>query len=40
VLGRDKRDPVVAAVAARIAAEFAGGRTADVTPAEVRALAG
>src|SRR6476620_8838375 len=40
VLGRDKRDPVVAAVAARIAAEFAGGRTSDVTPAEVRALAG
>jgi citrate (Re)-synthase len=40
VLGRDKRDPVVAAVAATIAAEFAGGRTADVTPAEVRALAG
>ena len=40
VLGRDKRDPVVAAVAARIAAEFAEGRTADVTPAEVRELAG
>ena len=31
VLGRDKRDPVVEAVATRIAAEFAGGRTA-VTP--------
>ena len=40
VLRRDKRDPVVAAVAARIAAEFAEGRTAEVTPAEVRALAG
>jgi isopropylmalate/homocitrate/citramalate synthase len=40
VLGRDKRDPVVADVAARIATEFAEGRTADVTPAEVRALAG
>jgi citrate (Re)-synthase len=39
VLGRDKRDPVVDAVAATIAAEFAGGRTADVTPAEVRELA-
>ncbi|HEY3765177.1 MAG TPA: hypothetical protein VGL44_08460 [Gaiellales bacterium] len=40
VLRRDKRDPLVAAVAARIAAEFAEGRTADVTPAEVRELAG
>jgi hypothetical protein len=27
-------------VAARIAAEFAEGRTADVAPAEVRQLAG
>ncbi len=40
VLGRDKRDPVVAAVAERIAEEYAGGRTTDVTPAEVRELAG
>jgi len=40
VLGRDKRDPLVVAVAGRIAAEYAAGRTADVTPAEVRRLAG
>ena len=39
VLGRDKRDPVVEAVAARIAAAYAGGRTTDVSPAEVRELA-
>jgi citrate (Re)-synthase len=39
VLGRAKRDPVVVAVAGRIAAQYAGGRTADVSPAEVRALA-
>jgi citrate (Re)-synthase len=39
VLGRDKRDPVVTAVAGRIAADYAGGRTADVSPDEVRALA-
>lgn len=39
VLGRDKRDPVVVAVAGRIAAEYAGGRTADMSPGEVRALA-
>ena len=40
VLGRDKRDPVVEAVAARIAAAYADGRTTDVSPAEVRELAG
>jgi citrate (Re)-synthase len=39
VLGRDKRDPVVEAVAARIAAAYADGRTSDVSPAEVRELA-
>ena len=39
VLGRDKRDPVVEAVAARIAASYADGRTTDVSPAEVRELA-
>jgi citrate (Re)-synthase len=39
VLGRDKHDPVVVAVAGRIAAEYAGGRTADMSPGEVRALA-
>ena len=39
VLGRDKRDPVVEAVAARIAAAYADGRTKDVSPAEVRELA-
>jgi isopropylmalate/homocitrate/citramalate synthase len=39
VLGRDKRDPVVEAVAARIAAAYAEGRTTDVSPAEVRELA-
>jgi isopropylmalate/homocitrate/citramalate synthase len=39
VLGRDKRDPVVEAVAARIAAAYADGRTTDVSPAEVRELA-
>ncbi len=39
VLGRDKRDPVVEQVAARITAAYAGGRTADVSPAEVRELA-
>jgi citrate (Re)-synthase len=39
VLGRDKRDPVVEAVAARIAAAYADGRTTDVSPAEVRDLA-
>lgn len=36
VLGRDKRDPLVEAVAARIAAAYAEGRTTDVSPAEVR----
>jgi citrate (Re)-synthase len=39
VLGLDKHDPLVAAVAGRIAADFAAGRTAGVTPAEVRDLA-
>jgi isopropylmalate/homocitrate/citramalate synthase len=39
VLGRDKRDPVVEAVAARIAVAYAEGRTTDVSPAEVRDLA-
>jgi citrate (Re)-synthase len=39
VLGRDKRDPVVVAVAGRIAEQYARGRTADMSPAEVRRLA-
>jgi citrate (Re)-synthase len=39
VLGRDKRDPVVLAVAGRIADAYACGRTADMSPGEVRALA-
>lgn len=39
MLGKDKRDPVVEEVAARIAAAYAGGRTTDVSPGEVRELA-
>jgi citrate (Re)-synthase len=39
VLGRDKRDPLVVAVAGRIAGLYASGRTADMSPDEVRALA-